>query len=245
MVTIKQIERLVNAEYVNPYELLGPHQASIEGARAYSVRAFAPDAQEARVILDVPGSHPVQMHRIHDAGLFEAILPKPNGPSRYRLQVTDSEGIVTERHDPYAFAPLISDHDLHLFSEGKLFKAYDTLGSHLRTINGVSGVHFVVWAPNAARVSVVGGFNRWDGRCHPMERRGATGLWELFVPDIPEGTLYKYEIRSQQTDAPFTKADPYAFAGELRPRTASTVRDLSTYQWKDQDWMEARSRINP
>ena len=245
MVTIKQIERLVNAEYVNPYELLGPHQTSIEGTRAYSVRAFAPDAQEARIILDVSGSHPVQMHRIHDAGLFEAILPKPNGSSRYRLQVTDSEGIVTERHDPYAFAPLISDHDLHLFSEGKLFKAYDTLGSHLRTVNGVTGVHFVVWAPNATRVSVVGGFNRWDGRCHPMESRGVTGLWELFVPDIPEGTLYKYEIRSQQTDAPFTKADPYAFAGELRPRTASTVRDLSTYQWKDQDWMEVRSRTNP
>jgi 1,4-alpha-glucan branching enzyme len=104
----------------------------------------------------------------------------------------------------------------------------------------VNGVQFVVWAPNAQRVSVAGDFNGWDGRRHPMRTRGATGLWELFIPDIPEGSAYKYEIRSRHADAPFLKADPYAFAAELRPKTASIIRDISHYQWGDGHWMERR-----
>ncbi len=131
MVTIEQIERLVNAEHLNPYELLRPHQTSIEGKHACSVRAFAPTAQEACLLPEVPGRRPIQMHRVHDAGLFEAICPKPAVSSRYRLQVTDSEGIITERHDPYAFQPLLTDLKLHLFVEGRLYKAYDTLGAHM------------------------------------------------------------------------------------------------------------------
>jgi 1,4-alpha-glucan branching enzyme len=241
----EEIERLTKAEHWNPYVLLGPHHISVEGTKAFSVRTFAPHAREVRVIPEVPGSGPIQMNRIHEAGLFEAILPAPNGTSTYRIQVTDSGGTVTERHDPYAFQPMVSDHDLHLFSEGRLFKAYDTLGAHVRRVNGVTGIHFVVWAPNAVRVSVVGEFNRWDGRCHQMTNRGTTGLWELFIPDLPEGTLYKYEIRAGNQEAPFLKADPYAFAAELRPRTASVVHDLSAYQWGDRNWMEARSRRNP
>ncbi len=245
MTQLEYIERLVNAEHANPCELLGPHQTSIGGQRTFSVRAFAPDAQEARLVLDLPGSQPIQMNRIHEAGFFEALLPIPNPSAPYRIQVKDSNGTVIERHDPYAFGPLVSEYDLHLFSEGTLFKAYETLGAHLKTVNGISGVHFVVWAPNATRVSVIGGFNRWDGRCHPMIRRGATGLWELFIPDIPEGTFYKYELRSGNATAPFTKADPYAFAAEVRPRTASIVRSIATYQWSDRAWMERRAGRDP
>jgi 1,4-alpha-glucan branching enzyme len=185
------------------------------------------------------------MNRVHDSGLFEAILDAPKGTLKYRLRVTDSQGTVTERHDPYAFPHLISDHDLHLFAEGNLFKGYERLGAHLTTVDGIAGVHFVVWAPNAMRASVVGGFNHWDGRCHQMMSRGSTGIWELFVPDIPEGTLYKYEIRSRHVDAPFTKADPYAFSAELRPRTASIVRNLSGYRWNDRAWMDARATRDP
>jgi len=245
MVLREHIELFIKAELWNSYELLGPHQTSVEGKQTLSVLAFVPDARETRFISDVSGSRPIQMNRVHEAGLFEAVLPKPNGTSRYRLQVTDSEGTVTVRHDPYAFQPLLTDLELHLFAEGRLYKAYDTLGAHVRTVDGVSGVHFVVWAPNAQRVSVVGEFNRWDGRCHQMTNRGATGLWELFIPDLSEGTLYKYELRARNQKAPFLKADPYAFGAELRPRTASIVRDLSTYRWSDHDWMEARARLNP
>jgi 1,4-alpha-glucan branching enzyme len=245
MVLREHIELFIKAEHWNPYELLGPHQTSVEGNHTVSVRAFVPDAQEARIISAVSGSRPIVMTRVHEAGLFEAILPKPNGTSRYRLEVTDSAGTVTERHDPYAFQPLLTDLELHLFAEGRLYKAYDTLGAHVRTVDGVSGVHFVVWAPNAQRVSVVGEFNHWDGRCHQMTSRGATGLWELFIPDLPEGTLYKYELRARNQEAPFLKADPYAFAAELRPRTASIVRDLSTYRWSDHSWMDARSHLTP
>jgi 1,4-alpha-glucan branching enzyme len=132
-----------------------------------------------------------------------------------------------------------------LFAEGTFYKAYATMGAHLRTVQGVTGVHFVVWAPNAHRVSVVGDYNQWDGRRHPMTNRGATGLWELFIPDLPDGTLYKYEIRPRGQDAPLLKADPYAFAAELRPRTASVVHDLSRYQWNDRPWMTARAQRNP
>ena len=119
------------------------------------------------------------------------------------------------------------------------------MGAHLRTVQGIAGVHFVVWAPNAARVSVVGDFNEWDGRRHPMTNRGSTGLWELFIPELTDGTLYKYEIRSRHLDAPLLKADPYAVASELRPKTASIVRALSPYRWKDQSWMTARAQQEP
>jgi 1,4-alpha-glucan branching enzyme len=245
MAPLEHIERLIKAEHCNPDEVLGPHATSVNGKPAFLVRAFVPEAREARVIPHSPSGGPVPMKRVHEAGLFEAVVPRVNGGLRYRLQVMDLEGTVTERHDPYAFPPLISDHDLHLFSEGRLWRAYETLGAHVRTVNGVTGVHFAVWAPNAARVSVVGEFNRWDGRYHQMYCRGASGVWELFVPDIPEGTLYKYEIRSRHAAAPFTKADPYAFAAEVRPRTASIVRDLSGYGWNDRAWMDARAGRDP
>jgi len=245
MVQSEHIERLLNAEHWNPRELLGPHRTSVNGTDSLVIRTFAPDASETHVILDTPGRERIPMNRVHESGLFEAILDAPKGTMKYRIRVTDSHGTATERHDPYAFPHLISDHDLHLFAEGNLFKGYERLGAHLATVDGIAGVHFVVWAPNAMRVSVVGSFNHWDGRCHQMMSRGSTGIWELFVPDIPEGTLYKYEIRSRQVDAPFTKADPYAFSAELRPRTASIVRNLSSYRWNDQAWMDARATRDP
>lgn len=245
MTQLEGIDRLVKAEHGNPRELLGPHPTSLNSTPAIVVRHYAPEARSASVIPDLPGSKPVPMTRVHEAGLFEALLPHESGSMLYRIRVTDCDGVESERHDPYAFAPLVTDLDLHLFSEGTLFKAYETLGAHLKSVNGVTGVHFVVWAPNAVRVSVVGRFNRWDGRYHPMTNRGNSGLWELFVPDIPEGTFYKFEIRSRQVDTPFTKADPYAFAAEVRPRTASVVQDIAGYQWHDRAWMEARALRDP
>ena len=243
--SLEQAEQLVNGDHWDPLSILGPHPASTSGSNGFAIRCFLPGAQDVAVLIDAQTQPAIPMKRIHDAGLFEAVCPRITDTFSYRLRITDYWGQVREQHDPYAFAPLLTDFELHLFAEGTFYKAYATMGAHLRAVQGVPGVHFVVWAPNARRVSVVGDFNQWDGRCHPMTNRGATGLWELFIPELPEHTLYKYEIRSRSQDAPLLKSDPYAFAAELRPRTASIVHDLSRYQWRDRTWMEARAQRNP
>ena len=234
------LDRLLSGTHWNPRAILGPHQT----ARGLTIRAWLPFADSVE-ILPAGQTAPVQAGRLHEAGLFEAFLPEQSHPVRYTIRSRATDGIVTECRDPYAVPPLLTDFELHLFSEGTFYRAYETLGAHVRTIDGVTGVHFVVWAPNAARVSVVGEFNRWDGRCHPMTNRGSSGLWELFLPDLPDGSLYKYEIRPRGQDTLLLKADPYARAGELRPRTASIVRDLSDFTWHDKDWMDARAQWNP
>ena len=237
-----ELKRLFRAEHWDPFSLLGPHPASREGTAGVVVRAFVPEASRVEVLRH--GKDSQRMTRIHDEGLYEVTIADARLPLVYRLAVTDGQGHKTERHDPYAFSQLITDFDLHLFSEGRLYRAYNLLGAHCLSLDGIAGVRFIVWAPNAKRVSVVGDFNNWDGRRHQMRNRGVSGLWELFIPDIPEGAVYKYEIRSNNGDAPFLKADPYAFAAELRPKTGSVVRDITHYQWKDQAWMEGRTRQN-
>ncbi|MGH2409142.1 MAG: 1,4-alpha-glucan branching enzyme, partial [Chloroflexota bacterium] len=146
--------------------------------------------------------------------------------------------------DPSRFPPLLGDLDLHLLGEGTQSRAYDFLGAHLRTVDGVDGVHFAVWAPNARSVAVTGDFNRWDARSHPMRRRGPGGIWELFIPGIGVGERYKYHIRSALQEYQVDKADPYGFAAEVRPLTASIVADLSDYQWHDEAWLANRARSN-
>ncbi len=234
------LDRLLSGTHWNPRAILGPHPTG----RGLAIRAWLPFADSVE-ILPAGQTAPVPARRLHEAGLFEAFLPEQSHPLRYRVRSRTADGTVTEQRDPYAVPPLLTDFELHLFSEGTFYRAYETLGAHVRTIDGVTGVHFVVWAPNAARVSVVGEFNRWDGRCHPMTNRGSSGLWELFLPDLPDGSLYKYEIRPRGQDTLLLKADPYARAGELRPRTASIVRDLSDFTWHDKDWMDARAQWNP
>ncbi|MEO5955060.1 MAG: 1,4-alpha-glucan branching enzyme, partial [Nitrospiraceae bacterium] len=243
--SLDQLEQLVQGHHWDPLAILGPHPMVQGNSQTVAVRCFLPEAIDVALLLDGQDRQPIPMACAHKAGVFEAIVPGPLGPSPYRLRITDHAGQVSERHDPYAFPPLLSDFELHLFAEGTFFKAYETMGAHLRTVQGIAGAHFVVWAPNALRVSVVGDFNQWDGRRHPMTNRGATGLWELFIPDLTDGTLYKYEIRSRHHDAPLLKADPYAVASELRPKTASIVHSLAPYRWKDQAWMAARAQQDP
>ena len=153
-------------------------------------------------------------------------------------------GIISQFVDPYIFPPVLTDFDLHLMGEGTHFKKYEKLGGHLRTIQGVSGVHFAVWAPNAARVSVIGDFNRWDGRRHPMRVRGGTGIWEIFIPGLEEGCVYKFEIKSRFNNYLAIKSDPYGTYFERPPKTASIVHDISKYVWQDRDWMEMRQKKN-
>jgi 1,4-alpha-glucan branching enzyme len=166
---------------------------------------------------------------------------EPISPTVYRLQFRFADGNSWEGYDPYAFPPLLTDYDLYLSGEGTHYLKYEKQGAHLREINGVRGVHFAVWAPNAQRVSVVGDFNFWDGRVHTMRNRGVSGLWELFIPGLEEGTLYKFEIRSRYGNFVRLKSDPYGFAAELRPKSASVVVNIDHYEWKDPEWMTARA----
>jgi len=179
------------------------------------------------------------MTRLAGTDLFEWRGAKaPTRPWRLRIE---EDGIQRELTDPYAFLPLTTEQDLHLFSEGTNTQTYRFLGAVTESRDGVSGTAFRVWAPNAGRVSVVGEFNRWDGRCHPMASLGASGVWELFIPELAAGTLYKFELRNRHSGAVEVKADPYARQFEPRPATACKVVAPSTYGWGDNDWMTRRA----
>lgn len=243
-VSLESISALLNSTLSNPSEVLGPKEIDVGGRRALAVRAFLPEGQQAWVV-DRNHSNSRPMRKIHPAGLFEAICPleELSAPGNYMLRMMKNTGEITTLHDPYTTPPLLSSFDLHLFGEGKLYQAYDRMGAHPRTVDGVSGVNFAVWAPNAESISVVGDFNGWDARRHPMRRTGDGGVWELFLPGIKTGEKYKYRVRGKWGEV-VDKCDPFGFAAELPPQTASIVTDLSVHQWQDQAWMERRQKIN-
>jgi 1,4-alpha-glucan branching enzyme len=242
-IELEKINRLVEGRVENPFELLGPHEVTEGDRRMMAVRAFLPQTSQAWV-LDQPHAAPRPMRRIHPAGLYEAICPLSDSaqPTHYLLQTADEHGNRATMHDPYAFPHLLTDYDRYLLSEGRHWQSYHKLGAHARTIDGVQGVNFAVWAPNATAVSIVGDFNGWDGRRHPMHKHIPSGFWEIFVPGLSEGAIYKYQIK--QGDQVLEKADPYGFAAELPPRTASKVANLDKYSWRDGDWMSKRLRHN-
>ncbi|MDA7978254.1 MAG: 1,4-alpha-glucan branching protein GlgB [Pirellulales bacterium] len=196
------------------------------------------------------------MRRIHPAGVFESVhlsgqqmsnstpdklgrTVRGNSTPRYRLVSEDANGHRREHHDPYAFPPLLTDFDLHLLGEGQHWESYLRLGAHVREIDGVHGVNFATWAPNAESVSVIGDFNGWDRRRHPLRKHIPSGFWELFVPGLDAGALYKFSLRTSVGEN-LEKSDPYGFAAELPPRTASVVADLNQYTWNDEYWLAER-----
>jgi 1,4-alpha-glucan branching enzyme len=242
-VALEQIGPLFDGHHENPFDVLGPHEIVAAGRRAMAVRAFLPDSAQAWV-LDPHHGRPQPMRRIHPAGLFEAICPlmKDTPNHRYQLRVADERGTEKTMHDPYAFPPLLTDFDLHLLAEGNHWTSYRKLGAQLRSVDGIEGVNFAVWAPNATGVSIIGDFNEWSSRRHPMRKHIPSGIWELFVPGLAAGTLYKYQVRHR--DQVFEKSDPYGFAAELPPRTASKVADLERHQWRDTEWMVNRQQNN-
>ena len=227
------IEHLVHGNYWDPFAILGSHAVDVGGKPGRAIRALLPQAAQAWVITpsNKAGSLRTPMRRIHTDGLFELIVPGQSGPFPYRLGVENHEGHAWDFEDPYRFGPVLTDYDLHLFGEGTHYKSYEKLGAHVRTHEGVKGVHFAVWAPNALRVSVVGNFNRWDGRRHPM-RSCSGGIWEIFLPEPDQGEVYKFEIKSRVDDYLVEKADPYGFAAEFRPKTASVVWDVTQFAWQ-------------
>jgi 1,4-alpha-glucan branching enzyme len=227
------LEALLQARLHDPFRYLGLHRV---GAR-WVLRVFQPHADAILLHLRA-GLEPLD--RVHPAGLFE--WHGDEQPLRPHLLNLSEAGQVRDTYDPYAFAPALSGHDLYLFNEGRLRQAWRTLGSHVEERNGVRGVRFAVWAPNAERVSVVGDFNRWDGRVHPMGVHGSSGVWELFIPGLSGGELYKFEIRNRDTGEVLVKTDPYAREFERRPSTAARVQSQAAYQWNDSTWMETRAK---
>jgi len=237
--SVEEIEMILHAEHADPFHVLGAHPVKVEGKPAIAVRAFLPDTSQAWVVRDTAL---VPLKRLHADGFFEAAFPGESQIFPYRLRAKNAEGHEWESDDPYRFPPVLTDFDLHLLSEGTHYDTYEKLGAHLREIEGVRGVAFAVWAPNARRVSVVGDFNHWDGRRHPLRVRGASGIWELFLPGLGEGEIYKYEIKPRDNGLLGLKADPFAFYSELRPKTASVVHEIHRYTWHDEAWMAERPR---
>jgi 1,4-alpha-glucan branching enzyme len=233
----KQIDSIISADQRDPFSILGCHE--VDGGVV--IRAFLPEANQVGVI-QTP-TKIIPMEKIHNDGFFQVFIPKAKHFIPV-LRLTNHEGHHWDIHDPWSFPPLLGEQDLYFHTEGSHTRAYEKLGTHIIKVNGIMGTSFAVWAPTARRVSIIGNFNQWDGRRHLMEVRGDSGLWELFVPGIGQGEVYKYEIRTAEG---FTidKADPYSFASEVRPKTASVIWNVDNFEWTDKKWMEKRRVRKP
>lgn len=228
------IDALVDGRHGDPFALLGPH--GVEGRRV--VRTFQPAADGVETI-DADGHVTATLEKVHPAGVFAGFV---DGDAAYRLRVRWPSG-THDTHDPYAFGLLLGDDDLGRFADGTHIGLFRFLGAHPTTCDGVHGVRFAVWAPNARRVSVVGDFDSWDGRRHPMRKRVPSGVWELFVPGLLPGARYKYEVLGADGSL-VQRADPVALAAELPPATASIVVDPAAFHWTDDDWIRRRGALH-
>ena len=236
----EEIQSILNADRSDPFQILGMH--SPDSGQGVFVRLFYPDLLSAEVVDPEKPGKPWTMDRIHSEGFYEVFIPKRSF-FRYLLNLTKNNGEIILTRDPYSFLPLLSDLDIYLFNEGTHLAIYEFLGAHSKTIDDAPGMLFCVWAPNAQRVSVVGDFNRWDGRIHQMRMIGTSGIWEMFIPNVWAETRYKFEIKTREGNL-LLKSDPIAFYAEKTPLTASLTYDLSGYSWQDQDWIEKRKSLS-
>jgi 1,4-alpha-glucan branching enzyme len=241
ILSAEELDSFLHARNAAPHDLLGMHPCNVNRKTGVVVRAFVQDAVDCQVV-DLRDSSAHPMPQLSPEGFHEVFI-EGEKPFPYQLRVTNSFREIRQFFDPYAFAPTLGEQDLYLFGEGREYRIHEKLGSHVREINGVRGTSFAVWAPNARRVSVVGNFNRWDGRYHPMRALGSSGVWEIFIPGIGPGEMYKYEIHGFG-DLLKLKSDPYAIYCEGPPNNASIVYDLSGYRWGDAAWMAARASKN-
>lgn len=230
------VEALVQGRHGDPFALLGPHQ----GSDGWVVRAFLPQALSLSLVQPESNEVLAPMRREGPDGLWIGTLPDR---SAYRLRVTTADGAITDLADPYAMPPLLGEMDLYLLREGRHQDLARCLGAHPMQVDQVQGVRFAVWAPNARRVSVVGDFNEWDCRRHPMRLRHDAGVWELFIPAVTPGALYKYDLIGPYGETLPQKADPVAWAAERPPATASIVVRAETWHWTDDAWMARRSAL--
>ncbi len=241
-ISLDQVNQIVYNLHHDPFQVLGCHLIEEnQDSKKWAVRAYLPKAHEVSVlrpsaVLDSVGLE-YPMISVHHPNFFEVVI-ESDELVNYQLKIKEdsSERVI---YDPYSFKSVnLTDFDLHLFAEGNHHRIYEKMGAHLSKVEEVDGVYFAVWAPHARNVSVLGDFNNWDGREHQMRKRNDV-VWEIFIPGVKVGNAYKYEIKNMAGHI-YEKTDPYGFQQEVRPKTASVVADLSTYQWKDQKWMERR-----
>lgn len=242
----EQINRLLLAEHYDPFQVLGVH-FSDQDKHSALIRCFQPHARSVSLLID---GKTIPMERVRSEGIFEATIDRGTvtdenlDPYTYQYRITYNDGVENTINDPYRFMPILSEEDRFLFNFGTNYELYNHIGAHPGMYSQIKGTIFRVWAPSATRVSVLGNFNGWDGRVHPMRSLGSSGIWELFLPGIGEDEIYKFEIRTTRGDI-LEKSDPFQFFGEIRPKTASVVRYLDHYQWEDMDWQKSKSDVNP
>ena len=243
VLTHGELESLVHVRHRSPHTLLGMHP--LGDGSGIVVRAFVPDAAQVEIEPTHEKKKPgFKLQRVHESGLFEGTSQEASHVFAYDLIVTDHTGRKRRTRDPYSFLPTLGETDLYLFGKGDERRIFDKLGAQLRTIDGVAGTSFAVWAPNAQRVSVVGNFNNWDGRFHPMRNLGSSGVWEIFIPGVGEGSLYKFEILDAHGHV-VVKTDPFGFFFELPPKQAAIVWNNQKHEWKDAAWLKLRRDRNP
>ncbi|MCA1939624.1 MAG: 1,4-alpha-glucan branching protein GlgB [Caenispirillum bisanense] len=234
------IDSIVRGDHGDPFAVLGMHGG---GGRPVEVRVFLPWAESVTVVDPSDGSE-FALERIHDAGFFAAALTGRRERFRYRLRAAPRDGgAASEFHDVYDFGYVLGELDVHLLAEGNHLRAFERLGAHPMELGGVKGVSFAVWAPNAKRVSLVGPFNGWDGRVNPMRKRQECGVWEIFMPHMTVGEIYKFELLDPHGNLLPLKLDPYAFQCEHPPATAAVVYGTPELEWTDHDWIAERERV--
>ena len=230
-----ELNKIAHAYHSNPFDILGnQHEYSSKFIIIYS-----PDTSSLTI-----GKNKLETTQLTGSDFFVCSNNLDSLEKHYPINQVFSNGDEHAYIDPYTFETQIPDYDLNLFSAGKHLHAYRILGAHIKTVEGISGVLFSTWAPNAERVSVIGDFNQWDGRRHPMCSRGASGIWELFIPEMTATTLYKFEIRNRHYSSIVTKTDPYGQQFEVRPHTASAVPSNQNFVWQDQQWLQSRAQSN-
>ncbi len=253
---IEDVYRVIFNNHHDPFQILGAHEVSLDGKPCVVVRAFLPDAESASVVEKKPAQkrkpskvsqtkkpqkaeREYAMERVHEDGFFEVVIRRRKSVFPYLLRKTTKSGAVETFYDSYSFMPTLGEYDTYLFNVGDHHKIYEKLGAHYGEVKGVGGVQFAVWAPAARSVSVIGDFNNWDQRVHAMRVLGSSGIWEMFIPGLPEGALYKYRVKSKDGFV-LDKTDPYGFEMEVRPRTAAKVNFLHGFEWHDEDWIADR-----
>ncbi len=235
---VDDVYRVVFTDHHDPFSVLGMHEAVVRGKKSTVVRAFLPDAMHAWVI-DSADRSEYAMVKVLEDGFFEVQFPGRTNVFPYLLKKELPDGHVEEFRDSYSYLPTLTDFDLYLFGAGDHHRIHEKLGAHYAEVNGVGGVQFAVWAPNARSVSVIGDFNGWDRRKHAMRVLGSSGVWEIFIPGLAEGELYKFQVKTKEGFI-LDKTDPYGTEMEHRPRTASRVNFLRDFEWKDEEWMSQR-----